>query len=181
MKNMIEANLSSSEQPGTNKPVPMKKTTMSVPEMRELLGLKKTESYWLVHRGFFKTKIIGGQMRVDLAQFREMEVFTQFSSDLDPATQAMLDHGHVLMELLKQPLYHPLAMWKEVVILSAASNGLLDDVALADLRSFREGLMNYVEANGAAIVKEINETGKLSDESREKLLELVRTYKKQVN
>ena len=54
-------------------------------------------------------------------------------------------------------------------------------VALADLRSFREGLMNYVEANGAAILKEINETGKLSDESREKLLELVRTYKKQVN
>ena len=126
-------------------------------------------------------KKASGQMRVDLAQFREMEVFTQFSSDLDPATQAMLDHGHVLMELLKQPLYHPLAMWKEVVILSAASNGLLDDVALSDLRSFREGLMNYVEANGAAIVTELKETGKLSDESREKLLELVRTYKKQVN
>ena len=126
-------------------------------------------------------KKASGQMRVDLAQFREMEVFTQFSSDLDPATQAMLDHGHVLMELLKQPLYHPLAMWKEVVILSVASNGLLDDVALSDLRSFREGLMNYVEANGAAIVTEMKETGKLSDESREKLLELVRTYKKQVN
>ena len=126
-------------------------------------------------------KKASGQMRVDLAQFREMEVFTQFSSDLDPATQAMLDHGHVLMELLKQPLYHPLAMWKEVVILSAASNGLLDEVALSDLRSFREGLMNYVEANGAAIVTEMKETGKLSDESREKLLELVRTYKKQVN
>ena len=126
-------------------------------------------------------KKASGQMRVDLAQFREMEVFTQFSSDLDPATQAMLDHGHVLMELLKQPLYHPLAMWKEVVILSAASNGLLDDVALSDLRSFREGLMNYVEANGAAIVTEMKETSKLSDESREKLLELVRTYKKQVN
>ena len=126
-------------------------------------------------------KKASGQMRVDLAQFREMEVFTQFSPDLDPATQAMLDHGHVLMELLKQPLYHPLAMWKEVVILSAASNGLLDDVALSDLRSFREGLMNYVEANGAAIVTEMKETGKLSDESREKLLELVRTYKKQVN
>ena len=126
-------------------------------------------------------KKASGQMRVDLAQFREMEVFTQFSSDLDPATQAMLDHGHVLMELLKQPLYHPLAMWKEVVILSAASNGLLDDVALSDLRSFREGLMNYVEANVTALVTDMKETGKLSDESREKLLELVRTYKKQVN
>ena len=126
-------------------------------------------------------KKASGQMRVDLAQFREMEVFTQFSSDLDPATQAMLDHGHVLMELLKQPLYHPLAMWKEVVILSAASNGLLADVALSDLRSFLEVLMNYVDSNCASIVTEMKETGKLSDESREKLLELVRTYKKQVN
>ena len=104
-----------------------------------------------------------------------------YHAGLDDATKELLAHGKSLIELLKQPLYHPLAMWKEVVILSAASNGLLDDVALADLRSFREGLMNYVEANGAAIVKEINETGKLSDESREKLLELVRTYKKQVN
>ena len=126
-------------------------------------------------------KKASGQMRVDLAQFREMEVFTQFSSDLDPATQAMLDHGHVLMELLKQPLYHPLAMWKEVVILSAPHNCLLDDFTFSDLPSFRDVLMNYVEANGAAIVTEMKETGKLSDESREKLLELVRTYKKQVN
>jgi F-type H+-transporting ATPase subunit alpha len=97
-------------------------------------------------------KKVAGQMRVDLAQFREMEVFTQFSSDLDPATQAMLDHGHVLMELLKQPLYHPLAMWKEVVVLAAASNGLLDDIDLSALRSFREGLSAYVKQNGSAVM-----------------------------
>ena len=126
-------------------------------------------------------KKANANLRIELAQYKDMESFSQFSSDLDAETRRQLEHGKALMELLKQPLYHPLAMWKEVVILSAASNGLLDDVALADLRSFREGLMNYVEANGAAIVKEINETGKLSDESREKLLELVRTYKKQVN
>ena len=90
-------------------------------------------------------KKVAGQMRVDLAQFREMEVFTQFSSDLDPATQAMLDHGHVLMELLKQPLYHPLSTWKEVIILAAASNQLLDDIAVSELREFREGLTNYGE------------------------------------
>ncbi|MGN1403018.1 MAG: F0F1 ATP synthase subunit alpha [Ruminococcus sp.] len=126
-------------------------------------------------------KKVAGQMRVELAQFREMEVFTQFSSDLDPATQAMLDHGHVLMELLKQPLYHPLAMWKEVVILAAASHKLLDDVALSDLRGFREGVTNYVEANGADVVSALKKTGQLSDVHLEQLLELVRTYKKQVN
>ena len=126
-------------------------------------------------------KKVAGQMRVDLAQFREMEVFTQFSSDLDPATQAMLDHGHVLMELLKQPLYHPLSTWKEVIILAAASNQLLDDIAVSELREFREGLTNYVQSNGAAIVQEIQEKGTLSPENLEQLLTLVRDYKKQVN
>ena len=126
-------------------------------------------------------KKVAGQMRVDLAQFREMEVFTQFSSDLDPATQAMLDHGHVLMELLKQPLYHPLSTWKEVIILAAASNQLLDDIAVSELREFRKGLTNYVQSNGAAIVQEIQEKGTLSPENLEQLLTLVRDYKKQVN
>ena len=126
-------------------------------------------------------KKVAGQMRVDLAQFREMEVFTQFSSDLDPATQAMLDHGHVLMELLKQPLYHPLAMWKEVVVLAAASNGLLDDIDLPALRSFREGLSAYVKQNGSAVMAELQEKGTLSEENMKQLLELIKTYKKQVN
>ena len=126
-------------------------------------------------------KKVAGQMRVDLAQFREMEVFTQFSSDLDPATQAMLDHGHVLMELLKQPLYHPLAMWKEVVVLAAASNGLLDDIDLSALRSFREGLSAYVKQNGSAVMAELQEKGTLSEENMKQLLELIKTYKKQVN
>ena len=126
-------------------------------------------------------KKVAGQMRVDLAQFREMEVFTQFSSDLDPATQAMLDHGHVLMELLKQPLNHPLAMWKEVVVLAAASNGLLDDIDLSALRSFREGLSAYVKQNGSAVMAELQEKGTLSEENMKQLLELIKTYKKQVN
>ena len=126
-------------------------------------------------------KKVASQMRVDLAQFREMEVFTQFSSDLDPATQAMLDHGHVLMELLKQPLYHPLAMWKEVVVLAAASNGLLDDIDLSALRSFREGLSAYVKQNGSAVMAELQEKGTLSEENMKQLLELIKTYKKQVN
>ncbi len=126
-------------------------------------------------------KKVAGKMRIDLAQFREMEVFTQFSSELDPATQAMLDHGRVLMELLKQPLYHPLEMWKEVVILAAASHGLLDDVALPDLRPFREGLMAYMAEHGKDMIAALQETGSLSDAQMEELLEHIRTYKKQVN
>jgi F-type H+-transporting ATPase subunit alpha len=126
-------------------------------------------------------KKVAGKMRIELAQFREMEVFTQFSSDLDPATQAMLDHGHVLMELLKQPLYHPLAMWKEVVILAAASNQLLDDIALPELRSFREGLTNFIEGNAPKLVSDLKQGGTLSEEQLAEILELVQRYKKQVN
>lgn len=126
-------------------------------------------------------KKVAGKMRIDLAQFREMEVFTQFSSDLDPATQAMLDHGHVLMELLKQPLYHPLPMWKEVIVLAAASHGLLDDIDLPELRSFRESLTDYVAENGAEILTELQTTGMLSDQNLEQLLTLVQMFKKQVN
>lgn len=126
-------------------------------------------------------KKVAGQMRIDLAQLREIEIFTQFSSDLDPATQAILDHGHILMELLKQPLYHPLAMWKEVVLLAAASHKLLDDVELSEPNSFRDGLMHYTEQNGGAALTEIREQGTLSEEHLEQLLEMVRQYKKQVN
>ena len=126
-------------------------------------------------------KKANANLRIELAQYKDMESFAQFSSDLDPATQAMLDHGHVLMELLKQPLYHPLSTWKEVIILAAASNQLLDDIAVNELREFREGLTNYVQSNGAAIVQEIQEKGTLSPENLEQLLTLVRDYKKQVN
>ena len=126
-------------------------------------------------------KKVAGQMRVDLAQFREMEVFTQFSSDLDPATQAMLDHGHVLMELLKQPLYHPLPLWQQVVILAAASERLLDDVPIANMKEFRSGLMIEIKESNPEIIAEINETGKLSDSTNEKLKEVITAYKKQVN
>ncbi|MCC8111261.1 MAG: F0F1 ATP synthase subunit alpha [Ruminococcus sp.] len=126
-------------------------------------------------------KKASGQMRIELAQFREMEVFTQFSSDLDPATQAILDHGHILMELLKQPLYHPLAMWKEVVLLVAASKKLMDDVEPSELNDFRAQMLHYVSQNGADLVQEIQKTGMMSDETMEALIALIIKYKKQVN
>ncbi|MCD7957991.1 MAG: F0F1 ATP synthase subunit alpha [Ruminococcus sp.] len=126
-------------------------------------------------------KKASGQMRIELAQFREMEVFTQFSSDLDPATRAILDHGHILMELLKQPLYHPLAMWKEVVLLVAVLKKLMDDVEPSELNDFRAQMLHYVSQNGADLVQGIQKTGMMSDETMEALIALIIKYKKQVN
>ena len=125
-------------------------------------------------------KKVAGKMRIELAQFREMEVFTQFSSDLDPATQAMLDHGHVLMELLKQPLYHPLPLWKQVCLLCVASERLLDDIPLGDIREFTNHLLIHLEQNQSQLIQEIQTTGNLSDEAKADLLETAKAYKKQV-
>lgn len=125
-------------------------------------------------------KKVAGKMRIELAQFREMEVFTQFSSELDPATQAMLDHGHVLMELLKQPLYHPLPLWQQVVILSAASERLLDDLQVNEINSFRHGLISEISDNHPEIVTEIMENKIVTDELMEKIKSVIVAYKKQV-
>lgn len=119
-----------------------------------------------------------GQMRIDLAQYRELEVFTQFSSDLDATTRATLDHGKILMELLKQPLYHPYAMWEEVVLLYAATRGMMDSLTPEELPDFRHDLLWHVRENGADLVQEIQETGKLTDEAAEKLTTLIQEVQK---
>ncbi|MGN0585608.1 MAG: F0F1 ATP synthase subunit alpha [Ruminococcus sp.] len=126
-------------------------------------------------------KKVSGKMRIDLAQFRELEVFTQFSSDLDPGTQALLDHGHVLMELLKQPLYNPIPLWEQVVILAAASNGCLDDVPVKNIKEFREGLMNHISGNYKEFADSIQNEKTLSDEQLSEILRITSEYKKQVS
>lgn len=125
-------------------------------------------------------KKVSGKMRIDLAQFRELEVFTQFSSDLDPATQALLDHGNVLMELLKQPLYHPIPLWEQVVILAAASKGCLDDIPVKEIPSFRRGLLDHISANHSDLANAIETEGTLSDDQIEEIINITSEYKKQV-
>jgi len=128
-------------------------------------------------------KKVAGKMRMELAQFREMEVFTQFSSDLDPATQAMLDHGHALIELLKQPLYHPQPLWRQVCVLAVASERLFDDIPLKNLRDFVNDLMAHFEQSQGKVrdlVEKIQETGQLSDEDKATLIAEAEAYKKQV-
>ncbi len=126
-------------------------------------------------------KKVSGKMRIDLAQFRELEVFTQFSSELDPATQARLDHGHVLMELLKQPLYNPIPLWEQVVILAAASNGALDGLPLKKMPAYRMGLMHFIKENYPELISSIETTKEISPEEIAKIAEIASMYKEQVS
>ena len=121
-------------------------------------------------------KKASGQMRVDLAQFREMEVFTQFSSDLDPATQAMLDHGHVLMELLKQPLYQPKSDAEQVVLLTLASHGVLDEIPTAELRTKTSAFVRQFRADVSGTMDKITATGKLEPDEVDAILNAWKAY-----
>ena len=107
-------------------------------------------------------KKTAGTLRIDLARFRELEVFTQFASDLDPATQQALDHGRRLLELLKQPLYHPMPVSRQAILLYVATSGLVDDVPLEHVRPFVLGFADEMEAEHPDVVAEIESTGTLS-------------------
>src|SRR5271156_1217907 len=96
-------------------------------------------------------KQVGSTLKLDLAQYRELAAFAQFGSDLDPVTQRQLNRGQRLTELLKQPQFQPLPFEKQVAILFAGTNGLLDDVEVKDLRAFEDGLYPYLEASGSVL------------------------------
>ena len=125
-------------------------------------------------------KQVSGKMRIELAHFRELEVFTQFSSELDAATKATLDHGHVLLELLKQPLGVPFKLEEEVIILAACTYGLLDDMPLNKIKEFRANIMPYFEENESELLSIVKGRDKLSDETVEKLKAAIEKCKEQV-
>lgn len=122
-------------------------------------------------------KKVSGTLRMDLAQYREMEVFTQFSSDLDKTTKEMLDFGDRLMELLKQPLYRPLPLHEQVILLCIANHKLMLDVPIADVKQFRRDVMSYFEANCADIIDEINEKKVLTTELEDKIVNAAKDFK----
>ena len=126
-------------------------------------------------------KKIAGSLRIDLAQFRELEVFTQFSSDLDPATKAALEHGKRLMEILKQPLYHPMSVSRQVVILYAATQKLLAEVPVEHTREAAWGLADYMADHCADVMEAIDTTGQLSEEGEQAIRQSWETYKEQVS
>ena len=122
-------------------------------------------------------KKTAGTLRIDLARFRELEVFTQFSSDLDKATQKTLDHGKRLLELLKQPLYHPLSVSRQAVLLYAGTQGLLDDIPVEKIRSFADTLLERLELEHADVLQGIQDTGSLSGVAAETIRDTLLTCK----
>ncbi len=109
-------------------------------------------------------KQVAGSLRLDLAQFREMEAFAQFGSDLDKATQAQLERGRRLVEALKQPQYKPLPVEKQVLVIYAAINGFVDELPIETLAKYETELLAYVESRNPEILAEIRDKQKISDE-----------------
>ena len=122
-------------------------------------------------------KKASGSMRIDLAQYREMQVFTQFSSDLDETTKAQLDYGKCLMELLKQPLCRPLASHEQVITLWVATHKLLTDIPVKELKAFQMDMLEYFDQKHPEIKEEVLKTKVLSDELGEKILEAAKEFK----
>ena len=122
-------------------------------------------------------KKASGTIRIDLAQYREMEVFTQFSSDLDDMTKEQLQYGKGLMELLKQPLCHPMSLADQVITLVAANKRLLLDVDIKQMKEFQGRFLDFFKIEHKDVVDAINEKKVLDDEITEKIVEAVKEFK----
>ena len=121
-------------------------------------------------------KKASGSIRIDLAQYREMEVFTQFASDLDDATKAQLAHGKALMELLKQPLCHPLSMHEQVMTLIMASHGAFDSIPTKDVKKHQSELLDYLELKHPEIGRKIEETKAIDDTIVNQIMDAVKEF-----
>ena len=122
-------------------------------------------------------KKAAGSIRIDLAQFREMEVFTQFSSDLDDSTKQQLEYGKGLMEILKQPLGRPLSMAEQVITLCAANNKLFMGIPTKDVKKFQMDMLDYVRDHNGEIIHELEDKKVLTDELVEEIIRTVKEMK----
>jgi len=122
-------------------------------------------------------KQVAGRLRLDLAQYRELEAFAQFGSELDPATQKQLSRGARIVEILKQPQYQPMPVEQQVMIIFAVTNGYLDDVEVAGVRAWEKGFQDYMGAQHPAIRDEIRTKKALSDDLTARLRKAIDQYK----
>src|SRR5215813_13660565 len=122
-------------------------------------------------------KQVAGTLRLDLAQFRELQAFAQFGSDLDKATQAQLARGQRLTEILKQPQYQPMDVEKQVLVIWAATNGYTDDIAVEDVRRFESTLLSFVENSHPGVLAAIAEKKSLTDEIKADLKQVLEDFK----
>ncbi len=123
-------------------------------------------------------KKVAGSIKLELAQYREMEAFSQFASDLDASTQRLLARGARLTEVLKQPQYRPLSVAEQVVSIFAGVNGFLDRIPVRDVTRFEQALLAAARDKLGDVLKEINDTGALSDENTEKLKSFIGDFAK---
>jgi F-type H+-transporting ATPase subunit alpha len=122
-------------------------------------------------------KQVGSTLKLDLAQYRDLAAFAQFGSDLDKATQAQLNRGQRLTELLKQPQFHPLPAEKQVIILYAGTQGFLDDVKVADIRAFEDGLYKYLDSAQTGLLNDIATKKALDDDLKQRIGNALDEYK----
>jgi F-type H+/Na+-transporting ATPase subunit alpha len=122
-------------------------------------------------------KQVAGTLRMGLAQYRELAAFAQFGSDLDKATQAQLHRGQRLTEILKQDQFRPLPVEKQIVIIYAGTNGLLDDLAVEDCRPFEQGLYQFLDNSFPTLGPRILEKKQLDDELRAEVRRAVEEFK----
>ena len=124
-------------------------------------------------------KKAAGSIRIDLAQYREMEVFTQFSSDLDENTLKQLAHGRALMELLKQPLSRPFGMEEQVITLVSANAHIFSDIPVEKIKEFRLALLDYFAVNHGDLMSQIRQGQDLPDDLRSAIEEVSGVFKQQ--
>ena len=123
-------------------------------------------------------KKVAGSIKLELAQYREMAAFAQFGSDLDAATQKLLNRGSKLTELLKQNQYSPLTVAEQVISVFAGVKGYLDDVELNKIRSFETGILEKIKNEKNEILETIQSTGKLEKETEDSIIQIIEEYKK---
>ncbi|HBL46580.1 F0F1 ATP synthase subunit alpha [Gimesia sp.] len=125
------------------------------------------------------TKSVSGSLRLDLAAFRELEAFAQMGTELDKATQAQLDRGYRMVELLKQPQFNPMSMADQVVSLYAGTKGFLDTVPINQIQQAESEMLQFIHDQYPEITDKITETGKLEDETIEQLKPVLKTFVEQ--
>jgi len=126
-------------------------------------------------------KQVAGTLRLDLAQFRELAAFAQFGSDLDKATQAQLNRGQRLTELLKQPQYQPQDVEKQVIVIWAGTKGHLDDVPMAQVKKFETELLRFIENSKSGLLQKIREQKAISPETEAELVVAIKEFRDRFN
>ena len=121
-------------------------------------------------------KQVAGTLKLELAQYREVAAFAQFGSDLDAATQALLNRGARLTELLKQDQYVPMAFEDQVVAIYAGTRGYLDKLAVSDILPFQNGLVAHMKSSHAGIMSDIVTKGAISDETDKSMKDILTKY-----